>query len=185
MHFACRRRSRLQSAQKRDRGVPQNTKGLKTVSPQKKNPSPLTPCGAQGRWGLAAPFGTCARGREVSSGSLGLQRGSSEPLGPARRSMGGEHGGGSHSGGGGGGHGMRRRPIDTQRKLPLIRSQKELALDDDTAVVGEVRAAWVAHSLLTALRAMQLALGVGSPPTRGSLRVATPCALWSWPGAWL
>lgn len=29
---------------------------------------------------------------------------------------------------------MRRRPIDVARKLPLIRSQKELALDDDTKV---------------------------------------------------
>ena len=31
---------------------------------------------------------------------------------------------------------MRRRPIDVTRKLPLVRSQKELALDEDTAVVG-------------------------------------------------
>jgi hypothetical protein len=37
-----------------------------------------------------------------------------------------------------GGHsGMRRRPIDHTRKLPLIRSQKELALDDDTKVDAE------------------------------------------------
>lgn len=32
---------------------------------------------------------------------------------------------------------MRRRPIDHTRKLPLIRSQKELALDDDTKVDAE------------------------------------------------
>ena len=32
---------------------------------------------------------------------------------------------------------MRRRPIDTSRKLPLIRSTKELALDDDTKVEAD------------------------------------------------
>ena len=34
--------------------------------------------------------------------------------------------------------GMRRRPIDVNRKLPLVRSQKELTLDDDTAVANDV-----------------------------------------------
>ena len=29
---------------------------------------------------------------------------------------------------------MRRRPIDVDKRIPLIRSQKELALDDDTKV---------------------------------------------------
>ena len=32
---------------------------------------------------------------------------------------------------------MRRRPIDPSRKLPLIRSTKELALDDDTKVEAD------------------------------------------------
>ena len=32
---------------------------------------------------------------------------------------------------------MRRRPIDASRKLPLIRSTKELALDDDTKVEAD------------------------------------------------
>ena len=45
--------------------------------------------------------------------------------------------GGSHSAGGVAG-GMRRRPIDVHRKLPLVRSSKELTLDDDTAVANEV-----------------------------------------------
>ena len=31
---------------------------------------------------------------------------------------------------------MRRRPIDVNKKLPLIRSTKELALDEDTKVEG-------------------------------------------------
>ena len=49
-----------------------------------------------------------------------------------------EHGatGGGHSAGGVAG-GMRRRPIDVHRKLPLVRSQKELTLDDDTSVANE------------------------------------------------
>ena len=42
--------------------------------------------------------------------------------------------------------GMRRRPIDVTRKLPLIRSQKELALDDDTKVAVEVRSARFARA---------------------------------------
>ena len=46
----------------------------------------------------------------------------------------GEASGSSHSGVAGG---MRRRPIDVQKRLPLIRSTKELALDDDTKVDGE------------------------------------------------
>lgn len=51
------------------------------------------------------------------------------------------HGGPHGHGGGGVSAGMRRRPIDVTRKLPLIRSQKELTLDDDTKVEGvEVRA---------------------------------------------
>ena len=45
--------------------------------------------------------------------------------------------GGSHSAGGVAG-GMRRRPIDVHRKLPLVRSQKELTLDDDTNVANDV-----------------------------------------------
>ena len=49
-----------------------------------------------------------------------------------------EHGatGGGHSAGGVAG-GMRRRPIDVHRKLPLVRSQKELTLDEDTSVANE------------------------------------------------
>lgn len=49
---------------------------------------------------------------------------------------GGGHGGGGHGGvgHGTGGVAMRRRPVDVQRKLPLIRSQKELDLDDESKV---------------------------------------------------
>ena len=47
-------------------------------------------------------------------------------------------GGHGEAGGSGVASGMRRRPIDTSKKLPLIRSTKELALDDDTRVDGEV-----------------------------------------------
>lgn len=49
-----------------------------------------------------------------------------------------EHGatGGGHTAGGVAG-GMRRRPIDVHRKLPLVRSQKELTLDEDTSVANE------------------------------------------------
>ena len=35
---------------------------------------------------------------------------------------------------------MRRRPVDVQKKLPLIRSQKELDLGDDSKVEMQVRA---------------------------------------------
>ena len=40
-------------------------------------------------------------------------------------------------GAGGVSSGMRRRPVDTTKKLPLIRSQKELDLGDDTKVSAE------------------------------------------------
>jgi hypothetical protein len=46
-------------------------------------------------------------------------------------------GGDKASGSGGVASGMRRRPIDVTKKLPLIRSTKELALDDDTRVDGD------------------------------------------------
>ena len=42
---------------------------------------------------------------------------------------------GGHDGEGAAG-GRRRRPIEIGRKLPLIRSQKEVTLDDDTSVGG-------------------------------------------------
>ena len=44
--------------------------------------------------------------------------------------------------------GMRRRPIDVTKKLPLIRSTKELELDDESKVDAEVCA-------LTAARARE------------------------------
>ena len=47
------------------------------------------------------------------------------------------HGESSGHGAGGVAGGMRRRPIDPSRKLPLIRSTKELALDDDTKVEAD------------------------------------------------
>jgi len=48
-----------------------------------------------------------------------------------------EHGGGGH-GSHGVASGVRRRPIDVTRKLPLVRSQtKELVLDDSSKVEGE------------------------------------------------
>ena len=47
-----------------------------------------------------------------------------------------ETSGGGHTAGGVAG-GMRRRPIDVHRKLPLVRSQKELTLDDDTSVAND------------------------------------------------
>ena len=61
------------------------------------------------------------------------QRHLSQPTGRFLMPSGHGHGEGGVS------SGMRRRPIDVTRKLPLIRSQKELALDDDTKVAAEVR----------------------------------------------
>ena len=49
----------------------------------------------------------------------------------------GEASSSSQSGTSGVASGMRRRPIDPTRKLPLIRSTKELELNDDTRVDGE------------------------------------------------
>ena len=40
----------------------------------------------------------------------------------------------NHVGAGGVAGGMRRRPIAVDKKMPLVRSQKELALDEDTCV---------------------------------------------------
>ena len=45
---------------------------------------------------------------------------------------------GGHSHGASVASGMRRRPIDVHRKLPLVRSSKELVLEDDTAVAQDV-----------------------------------------------
>lgn len=45
---------------------------------------------------------------------------------------------GGHSHGASVASGMRRRPIDVHRKLPLVRSSKELVLEEDTAVAQDV-----------------------------------------------
>ena len=68
--------------------------------------------------------------------------------------------------------GMRRRPIDVTRKLPLIRSQKELALDDDTKVAVEVRSARSAPT--------REGMGPGYPhdaPRHASRRANSDCGL--------
>ena len=51
--------------------------------------------------------------------------------------MGAHGGGGETSGHSGVAGGMRRRPIDPMKKVPLIRSAKELELDDDTLATAE------------------------------------------------
>ena len=75
--------------------------------------------------------------------------------------------------------GMRRRPIDVTRKLPLVRSQKELVLDEETSVQA------VAVSAIPTLIRFPPSSASQAPVCAGARwRVSPQGGVWAGGGGW-